>query len=122
MRPLRWAVGHDCGLIINPGNLKLTIEGNIVQGTSRALLEEVNFDRDTVTSVAWISHPILDVTQAPARVDIAMINRPELPATGAGEASTRPVTAAIGNAIFDATGTRLRRAPFTPDRVKAALT
>ena len=122
VRPLRWAVGHDCGLVINPGNLKLTIEGNIVQGTSRALLEEVTFDRDTVTSIDWMSYPILDVTQAPARIDIAMINRPELPATGAGEASTRPVAAAIGNAIFDATGTRLRRAPFTPDRVKAALT
>ena len=122
VRPLRWAVGHDCGLIVNPGNLKLTIEGNIVQGTSRALLEEVTFNRDTVTSVDWMSYPILDVTQAPARIDIAMINRPELPATGAGEASTRPVAAAIGNAIFDATGTRLRRAPFTPDRVKTALT
>jgi CO/xanthine dehydrogenase Mo-binding subunit len=63
----------------------------------------------------------LDITQVPQRIDIVTINRPELPATGAGEASTRPVAAAIGNAIFDATGTRLRRAPFTPDRVKAAL-
>ena len=121
VRPLRWAVGHDCGLIINPANLKLTIEGNIVQGTSRALLEEVTFDRDGVTSVDWVSYPILDVTQVPLRIDIRTIDRPELKATGAGEASTRPVAAAIANAIFDATGTRLRRAPFTPERVKAAL-
>ncbi len=121
VHPIRWAVGHDCGLIINPANLKLTIEGNIVQGTSRALLEEVTFDREAVTSVDWVSYPILDITQVPQRIDIVTINRPELPATGAGEASTRPVAAAIGNAIFDATGTRLRRAPFTPDRVKAAL-
>ena len=121
VRPIRWAVGHDCGLIINPANLKLTIEGNIVQGTSRALLEEVTFDRNAVTSVDWVSYPILDITQVPQQIDIVTINRPELPATGAGEASTRPVAAAIANAIFDATGTRLRRAPFTPDRVKAAL-
>ncbi len=122
VRPIRWAVGHDCGLIINPANLKLTIEGNVVQGTSRALFEEVTFNRNAVTSVDWVSYPILDVTQVPQRIDIVAINRPELSATGAGEASTRPVAAAIANAIFDATGTRLRQAPFTPDRVRAALT
>lgn len=121
VRPVRWAVGHDCGLIINPANLKLTIEGNIIQGSSRALFEEVTFDRNAVTSVDWVSYPILDITHLPERIDIVTINRPERPATGAGEASTRPVAAAIANAIFDATGTRLRRAPFTPERVKAAL-
>ena len=121
VRPVRWAVAHDCGLIVNPGNLKLTIEGNIVQGTSRALMEEVTYDRDNVTSVDWATYPILDISQTPDRIDIVMLNRPGLPATGAGEASTRPVAAAIANAIFDATGTRLRRAPFTPARVKAAL-
>jgi nicotinate dehydrogenase subunit B len=121
VRPIRWAVAHDCGLIVNPGNLKLTLEGNIVQGTSRALLEEVTYDRDGVTSVDWNSYPILDITQVPEHIDIVMINRPELPSTGAGEASTRPVAAAIANAIFDATGVRMRRAPFTPERVKAAL-
>ncbi len=121
VRPVRWAVGHDCGLVINPRNLLLTIEANVIQGTSRALLEEVTYDRNGVTSVDWMSYPILDVTQLPERIDIVPIDRPNLPATGAGEASTRPVAAAIANAIFDATGTRLRRAPFTPDRVKAAL-
>ena len=121
MRPVRWAVAHDCGLIVNPGNLKLTIEGNIVQGTSRAVLEEVTYDRQAVTSVDWLSYPILDITQLPDRIDIVTIDRPDLPAAGAGEASTRPVAAAIANAIYDATGVRLRRAPFTPDRVKASL-
>jgi CO/xanthine dehydrogenase Mo-binding subunit len=119
--PIRWAVGHDCGLIINPRNLNLTIEGNIIQATSRALLEEVTYDRERVTSVDWLSYPILDISQVPERIDIVAINRPDLPAAGAGEASSRPVAAAIGNAIFDATGIRLRRAPFTPTRVKAAL-
>jgi CO/xanthine dehydrogenase Mo-binding subunit len=121
VRPVRWAVGHDCGLIINPRNLNLTIEGNIIQATSRALLEEVTYDRERVTSVDWLSYPILDISQIPQRIDIVAINRPDLPAAGAGEASSRPVAAAIGNAIFDATGIRLRRAPFTPERVKAAL-
>lgn len=121
VRPVRWAVAHDCGLVVNPRNLDLTIEGNIVQATSRALLEEVTFDREMVTSVDWATYPILDVTQTPDRIDIVQINRPELPPAGAGEAATRPVAAAIGNAIFDATGVRLRRAPFTPSRVKAAL-
>lgn len=121
VRPVRWAVAHDCGLVVNPRNLDLTIEGNIVQATSRALLEEVTFDREAVTSVDWTTYPILDVMQAPDRIDIVQINRPDLPPAGAGEAATRPVAAAIGNAIFDATGVRLRQAPFTPGRVKAAL-
>jgi CO/xanthine dehydrogenase Mo-binding subunit len=121
VRPTRWAVGHDCGLIINPRNLNLTIEGNIIQATSRAVLEEVTYDRERVTSVDWLSYPILDISQMPERIDIVAINRADLPAAGAGEAACRPVAAAIGNAIFDATGIRLRRAPFTPARVKAAL-
>lgn len=122
VRPIRWAVAHDCGLIINPGNLRLTIEGNIIQATSRALLEEVTYDRENVTSVDWVSYPILDILMVPDVIDVVMINRPEYRPTGAGEPSSRPVASAIANAIFDATGVRLRRAPFTPERVKAALT
>jgi nicotinate dehydrogenase subunit B len=121
VHPVRWAVAHDCGLIINPAGLKRTLEGNIVHATSRALLEEVMFDRHNVTSVDWLSYPILDIRQMPERIDLVTINRPDIPAAGAGEASTRPVAAAIANAIFDAIGVRLRRAPFTPARVKAAL-
>jgi nicotinate dehydrogenase subunit B len=92
-----------------------------VQGTSRALSEEVSFDRVKVTSTDWLSYQILDITEAPEAVDIVLINRPELPPTGAGESSIRPVAAALANAVFDATGVRLRRAPLTPERLKPTL-
>ena len=117
----KFTVAHDCRLIINPGGLKRCIEGNIVQGTSRALTEEVAFDRAKVTSTDWLSYPILDITEAPEAVDIVLINRPELPPAGAGESSIRPVAAALANAVFDATGVRLRRAPLTPERLKPAF-
>jgi nicotinate dehydrogenase subunit B len=120
VRPRRFIVAHDCGLIVNPDGLRYCIEGNIAQGTSRSLWEEVMFDRAGVTSVDWASYPILDIAEAPEAIDIVLINRTELPPYGAGEAAIRPVAAAIANAIFDATGVRLRRAPFTPDRVKAS--
>jgi len=92
-----------------------------VQGISRTLWEEVQFDKSAVTSVDWLTYPILDITEAPESIDVVLINHPELPPTGAGEPSIRPVAAAIANAIFDATGVRIRRVPFSPDRVKAAL-
>jgi nicotinate dehydrogenase subunit B len=117
----RFTVAHDCGLIINPNGLEKCIEGNIVQGISRTLWEEVTFDNNAVTSVDWLTYPILDITETPERIDFALINRPELPASGAGEPSIRPVAAAIANAIFDATGVRIRRVPFSPERVKRAL-
>jgi CO/xanthine dehydrogenase Mo-binding subunit len=117
----KFTVAHDCGQIINPDGLVKCIEGNIVQGVSRTLWEEVTFDRKSVTSVDWISYPILDITETPAQVDVVLINHPEIPPSGAGEPSIRPVAAAIANAIFDATGVRIRRVPFSPDRVKAAL-
>ena len=117
----KFTVAHDCGQIINPDGLAKCIEGNIVQGVSRTLWEEVTFDRNAVTSVDWVSYPILDITETPGQVDVVLINHPELPPTGVGEPSIRPVAAAIANAIFDATGVRIRRVPFSPDRVKAAL-
>jgi nicotinate dehydrogenase subunit B len=117
----RFTVAHDCGLIINPKGLELTIEGNVVQAVSRTLFEEVRFDRDQVLSVDWATYPILEMQDAPEKIDIVLLNRPDLPAAGAGEPSTRTVPAAIANAIFDATGVRLRRVPLTPERVKAAL-
>jgi nicotinate dehydrogenase subunit B len=117
----RFTVAHDCGQIINPDGLRHTIEGNIVQGLSRALWEEVKFDPENVTSIDWMTYPILDITDAPEAIDIVLINRPEIAPSGAGEPSTRPVAAAVANAIFDATGVRIRRVPFTPDRVRAAL-
>ena len=96
------------------------VEGNIVQGVSRTLWEEVTFDRKSVTSVDWLTYPILDITETPAEVNVVLINHPDLPPSGAGEPSIRPLAAAIANAIFDATGVRIRRVPFSPDRVKSA--
>jgi nicotinate dehydrogenase subunit B len=117
----KFTVAHDCGQIINPDGLVKCIEGNIVQGVSRTLWEEVTFDRKSVTSVDWLTYPILDITETPGEVNVVLINHPEIAPTGAGEPSIRPVAAAIANAIFDATGVRIRRVPFSPDRVKSAL-
>ena len=117
----KFTVAHDCGQIINPDGLVKCIEGNIVQGISRTLWEEVTFDRKAVTSVDWLTYPILDITETPDEVNVVLINHPEIAPTGAGEPSIRPVAAAIANAIFDATGVRIRRVPFSPDRVKTAL-
>ena len=117
----RVVCSHDCGLVINPDGLRNQIEGCIVQTLSRTLHEEVKFDRSRVTSVDWVSYPILTFPEAPA-IEVVLIDRPDQPLVGAGEAATAPVAAALANAIFDATGVRLRTAPFTPERVKAALT
>jgi CO/xanthine dehydrogenase Mo-binding subunit len=117
----KFTVAHDCGLIINPNTLRQTIEANVIQGTSRTLWEEVTFDRKNVTSVDWATYPILDITQTPEKIDVVLLNHPEIPSSGAGEPSSRPIAAAIANAIFDATGVRLRRVPFSPDKVKAAF-
>jgi len=117
----KFTVAHDCGQIINPVGIRHTVEGNIVQGVSRTLWEEVKFDAKNVTSVDWMSYPILDITETPEAIEVVLINHPELQPSGAGEPSIRPVAAAIANAIFDATGVRIRRVPFSPDRVKQAL-
>jgi nicotinate dehydrogenase subunit B len=117
----RFWVAHDCGLIINPEILRTTIEGNVVQGLSRTLFEEVKFDRDSVTSVDWASYPILEIGDAPESIDITLIDRPEIAPSGAGEPTIRVIPAAVANAVFDATGVRMRRAPLSPEYVKAAL-
>jgi nicotinate dehydrogenase subunit B len=115
------AVAHDCGVIINPDGLTSQVEGNIVQGLSRSLKEEIKFDSTGVLSVDWTSYPIATFTELPDDVRIALIDHPDLPALGAGESTISVIAGAIGNAIFDATGKRIRTVPFTPDRVKAAL-
>jgi CO/xanthine dehydrogenase Mo-binding subunit len=117
----KFTVAHDCGLIINPDGLTKTIEGNIVQGLSRMIFEEVKFDDKSVTSVDWVTYPILDIADTPETVNVVLINRPDVPSSGAGEPSMRPTAAAVANAVFDATGVRIRRVPFSPDRVKAAM-
>ena len=117
----KFTVAHDCGLIVNPLGLRNTIESGLVQAMSRSLFEEVRFDQNMVTSVDWSTYPILEMRDAPETIDVVLINRPEAPPTGAGEATPRVVPAAIANAFFDATGVRLRRAPMNPERVRAAL-
>jgi CO/xanthine dehydrogenase Mo-binding subunit len=123
----RMVCAHDCGLVINPNGLESVVQGNLLHGLSRALYEEVQFDREKVTSVDWVSHPTLRHTDAPEEIDVVLVNgdpnpnRPDLPPYGAGEPSTRPVIAAVANAVHDATGVRLRRVPFRPERVLAAL-
>jgi CO/xanthine dehydrogenase Mo-binding subunit len=116
----RVTCAHDCGLVINPDALQNQIEGSIIQTISRTLYEEVKFDRSRVTSVDWASYPILRFPETPI-ITVALIDRPEMPLLGAGEASNTTVAAALGNAFFDATGIRMRSVPFTAERVKAAL-
>jgi len=121
IRVPRFTVAHDCGQIINPDGVRMTVEGNIVQGISRTLWEEVKFNNKTVTSVDWLTYPILDITESPDEINVVLINHPEIAPSGAGEPSSRPIAAAIANAVFDATGVRIRRVPFSPDNVKSAL-
>ena len=117
----RVACAHDCGQIINPDGVRSQVEGSILQTISRVLMEEVKFDRSRVVSVDWSSYPILRFSGVP-KIDIDLIDRPTQPPLGAGEAACAAVGAALANAVHDATGVRLRTIPFTPDRVKAALT
>jgi CO/xanthine dehydrogenase Mo-binding subunit len=116
----RIACAHDCGLIMNPDGLRNQVEGNILHTLSRTLHEEVVFAEGRVTSVDWAGYPILRFTEAPA-IEVALINHPDQPPNGAGEAACAPVAAALANAVFDATGARLRSVPFTPERVRAAM-
>lgn len=117
----RFTVGADHGEVINPRTLTRTIEANLLQSTSRTLIEEVKFDRREVAANDWFDYPILETPDVPEEIVVAYNNRPELGPYGAGEAATRVVPGAIANAIFDATGVRMRRAPFTPERVLAEL-
>jgi CO/xanthine dehydrogenase Mo-binding subunit len=121
VQPRRFTVAVDCGPISNPDGLRNQIEGGIMQGTSRALLEEVTWEDKRVTSVDWETYDSFYVGMEVPSVEIILMNPTGVPATGAGETAITVVPAAIGNAIFDATGVRLRRVPFTAERVKAAL-
>ncbi len=111
----RVTVAHDCGRIVSRDGVANQVEGNIVQGVSRTLKEEVTWNADGITSLTFASYPILTFPEVP-EIDVILIDRPGEPPWGAGEPAICPVAAAVGNAIFDATGIRLRRLPFTPQR------
>jgi len=127
IRAKRLVCAHDCGLVINPMGLRQTVECAMLHGLSRALWEEVRFDAEKVTSVDWASHPSLRHSDTPDSVEVVIVNgdpqpdRPDLPPWGAGEGAHKPMIAAIANAVHDATGVRLRQAPFRRERVLAAL-
>jgi CO/xanthine dehydrogenase Mo-binding subunit len=114
-------VAIDAGPISNPDGLRNQAEGGALQGMSRALGEEVKWDNQAVTSVDWRTYRSLPLGIELPVIECVLVNRPDDEATGAGETSITVVAAAIGNAVFDATGARLREIPFTPERVKAAL-
>ena len=120
VRVTRVACAQDCGLMINPGCVQAQLEGNILQTISRTLHEEVAFDAQRVTSVDWASYPILRFPEVPA-LEFDLIQRLDQPPLGVGEAASTPVPAALGNAIFDATGVRLRTVPFRAEHLKAGL-
>ena len=120
VRVTRVVVAQDCGLIINPRGVEQQIRGNVTQAVSRILREEVRFNQSAVTSLDWAAYPIATFLDIP-EIDIVLIDRPAEPALGVGESAIVPSAGAIANAIYDATGARLRRVPFTAERVKAGL-
>ncbi len=120
IRVTRFYVAHDCGQIINPDGIRNQIEGNVIQTVSRTLKEELKFNRSTVTSLDWVSYPILTFPEVPEIV-MELIDRPAEKPWGVGEPSAAVVPSAISNAVFDATGARLRSVPYTPDKVRKVL-
>ncbi len=121
VQPRRFVAALDCGPISNPDGLRNQIEGGVLQGTSRALGEEITWDDRKVTSIDWQSYNTLPLGIQVPVIESVLIDRPAAKAAGAGETAITLAAAAIGNAIFDATGARIREVPFTPDRVKAVL-
>jgi CO/xanthine dehydrogenase Mo-binding subunit len=120
VRVLRAVASADSGHIINPDGVSNQIEGGLIQSLSWTLKEQVHFDTQKVQSTDWASYPILTFSEVPS-VEVVLIDRPNAPFLGAGEASQGPTGAALANAVFDAIGVRMRQLPLTPDRVLKAL-
>jgi nicotinate dehydrogenase subunit B len=116
----RVVAGQDSGLMINPDGVRHQIHGNVIQSTSRALMEEVSFDRTSVTAREWGAYPIIKFPEVP-EIDVLMLPRHDQPPLGVGESASVPSAAAIANAIYDATGVRFRELPFTPERILRGL-
>ncbi|HEX9465567.1 MAG TPA: molybdopterin cofactor-binding domain-containing protein [Alphaproteobacteria bacterium] len=121
VRLTRAVIAQDCGLVVNPDAVRNQIEGGVIQGASRALFEEVTFDRSRVTSLDWAAYPIMGFRDIPYTVDVVLADRPDLPPMRVGEPASESVWPGLANAIYDAIGVRLRQMPFTPARVLAAL-
>ena len=113
-------MAFDCGFVLNPDGLHNQVEGGLVQGLSRALHEQVRFDRKKVTSVNWLDYPILTFNELP-EIKLELIPRNDIPWGSAGEAGTVATAAAVANAVFDATGKHPRRLPLNPENVLALL-
>jgi len=116
----RVVAGQDSGLMINPDGVRHQIEGNVIQSTSRALMEQVSFVHGAVASREWGAYPIITFPDVP-KIDVLMLPRQDQPPLGVGESASVPSAAAIANAIFDATGVRFRELPFTPERILRGL-
>ncbi len=116
----RVVAGQDFGMMINPDGVRHQIHGNVIQSTSRALMEEVSFDRTSVTAREWGAYPIIKFPEVP-EIDVLMLPRQDQPPLGVGESASVPSAAAIANAIYDATGVRFRELPFTPERILRGL-
>jgi CO/xanthine dehydrogenase Mo-binding subunit len=117
----RLVIAQDCGPISNPDGMRSQMEGGALQGMSRALGEAVTWDEEKITSIDWRTYRTLPLGFAIPRIETVLIDKPDEDACGSGETAITVVAAAIGNAIFDATGARVREVPFTPERVKAAI-
>ena len=113
----RAVIAADAGQIVDPEGLRSQLEGGLIQSASWTLKEQVNYDGGGIISRDWESYPILTFSEVP-KIETVLIDRPDQPFLGAGEATQGPTAAAIGNAIFDAVGLRLRQLPFTQDRVR----
>jgi CO/xanthine dehydrogenase Mo-binding subunit len=117
----RVTIAQDSGLVVNPGAVRNQIEGGIVQSISRALKEEVSFDRSRITSLDWASYPIITFNEIPDAIDIVLLDRSDLPPMRVGEPASESVWPGVANAVYDAIGIRLRQLPLTPARVLAGL-
>jgi len=120
VRVKRLVLAVDVGLVINPDGVINQIEGGAIQSTSWTLKEQVKLDARGITSLGWEEYPVLKFSEVPA-VEVELIDRPELPSVGAGEAAQGPTGAAIANAVAHALGLRVRELPLTPERVIAAI-